>query len=148
MEIVVDTLTNVQANSLSWIIQTEDPPPRELLESLTSLQITLLPGRLTESEMSGAFAKVDLICLPYDVEMYRLNASALAYRAADNLTAVATFKGSAFGNEIEKFGIGLVVEDLNALKDGLSKFDTVSCRTQIFEYNKVRLQSNRDLLTW
>ena len=148
VEIIARTLADVEPNSISWIIQTEDPPARELLEYSIVTQVTLLPGRLTEIEMSKAFSSVDLVCLPYNVESYKLNASALAYRAADNLTAVATFRGSAFANEIEKFGIGLVVDDLHDLIHGMCRFDTMRTRARIVEYNKIRLQSNRDLLTW
>ena len=82
------------------------------------------------------------------MKSYKLNASALAYRAADNLTAVATFKGSAFANEVEKFGIGLVVDDLKTLINEMIKFDVESYRNRIVEYNKIRIQSNRDLITW
>ena len=148
VEIITRTLANAEAGSLSWIIQSEEPPPGELLELSTRLQVKLLPGRLSESEMSQAFTKVDLVCLPYNVKSYGLNASALAYRAADNLTAVATFKGSAFANEIEKFGIGLVADDLESLISGMIKFDVKSCRDRIVEYNEVRIQSNRNLITW
>ena len=148
VEIITRTLANAEARSLSWIIQTEQPPPRDLLELSTKLQVKLLPGRLSESEMSQAFTNIDLVCLPYNVKSYKLNASALAYRAADNLTAVATFKGSAFANEVEKFGIGLVVDDLKTLINEMIKFDVESYRNRIVEYNKIRIQSNRDLITW
>ena len=148
VEIISKTLANAEANSVSWIIQTEDPPPRELLELSTKSQVKLLPGRLSESEMSWAFINIDVVCLPYNVESYKLNASALAYRAADNLTAVATFKGSAFANEIEIFGIGLVASDLDALISEMSNFDTESSRARIAEYNNVRAQSNRHLIAW
>jgi hypothetical protein len=148
IEITTRTLANAEANSLSWIIQTEEPPPGELLELSTRLQVKLLPGRLSESEMSRAFTNVDLVCLPYNVESYKLNASALAYRAADNLTAVATFEGSAFANEIDKFGIGIVADDLEALISEMIKFDSESFKARIVEYNKVRIQSNRNLITW
>ena len=148
VKIISKTLADTESESLSWIIQTEDPPPSELLELSTRLQVKLLPGRLSESEMSLAFNNIDLVCLPYNVESYKLNASALAYRAADNLTAVATFKGSAFANEVEKFGIGLVADDLEDLISEMIKFDAKSCRARIAEYNKVRITSNRNLLTW
>ena len=146
--IITKTLAIAETNSLSWIIQTEDPPPKELLELSTRPQIKLLPGRLSESEMSKAFTNVDLVCLPYSTESYKSNASALAYRAADNLTAVATLRGSAFANEIEKFRIGLVVDNLEDLISGMSAFDTEGCRARIIEYNRVRFQSNLDLITW
>ncbi len=148
VEIISKTLANDEANSLSWIIQTEDPPPNELLELSTRLQVKLLPGRLSESEMSWAFKNIDLVCLPYNVESYKLNASALAYRAADNLTAVATFKGSAFANEVEYFGIGLVASDMDALISDISNFNTESSRERILEYNKIRTQTNRNLISW
>ena len=148
VEIISKTLANAEADSLSWIIQTEDPPPSELLELSTRLQVKLLPGRFSESEMSWAFTNIDLVCLPYNIESYTLNASALAYRAADNLTAVATFKGSAFANEVENFGIGLVANDMETLINDISNFDTESSRDRIIEYNEIRTQSNRNLITW
>jgi len=98
--------------------------------------------------MSWAFTNIDLVCLPYNIESYTLNASALAYRAADNLTAVATFKGSAFANEVENFGIGLVANDMETLINDISNFDTESSRDRIIEYNEIRTQSNRNLITW
>lgn len=148
VEIITRTLANSEAKSLSWIIQTEEPPPDYLLELSNRLNVKLLPGRLNESEMSQAFINVDLVCLPYSVDSYKMNASALAYRAADNLTAVATFKGSAFANEIEKFGIGLVANDLDSLISEMTKFDVQSCRASILEYNKIRINCNRNLINW
>lgn len=148
VEIINGTLNNAKPNQLSWVIQTEDPPPTEISEISASHNVTILPGRLSELEMSKAFARLDLICLPYNVGSYTLNASALAYRAADNLTAVATFRGSAFANEIQKFEIGLVVNDLEDMIIEMSKFDTESSKARIIEYNQVRLISNMNLITW
>jgi hypothetical protein len=148
VEIISKTLLNSKASSVSWIIQTDNPPPFELLEFSTNPLVKLLVGRQSELEISEAFTQINLICLPYNVDSYKLSASALAYRAADNLTAVATFRGSAFANEIERYGIGLVVEDLEGLIRGMSEFDTEESKTKIVEYNRVRVQSNLNLITW
>lgn len=148
VEIISKTLVNSKATTVSWIIQTDNPPPSELLEFSTNPLVKLLVGRQSEFEISKAFTQINLICLPYNVESYKLGASALAYRAADNLTAVATFRGSAFANEIERFGIGLVVDDLEGLIRGMSEFDTEKSKTKIIEYNRVRVQSNLNLITW
>jgi hypothetical protein len=148
VEIISKTLVNSKSATVSWIIQTDNPPPSELLEFSTNPLVKLLVGRQSELEISEAFTQINLICLPYNVDSYKLGASALAYRAADNLTAVATFRGSAFANEIEKFGIGLVVDDLEGLIRGMSEFDTEKTKTKIIEYNRVRVQSNLNLITW
>ncbi len=147
-EIVSKTLANSKSGQLSWIIQTENPPAEEFLELSSSSSVELLPGRISEIDISSAFNRIDLICLPYNVETYTLNASALAYRAADNLTAVATFRGSAFANEIEKFSVGLVCDDLEDLITRMSEFDSEQTKRNITEYNRIRIQSNSILLTW
>jgi hypothetical protein len=148
VEIISRTLVNSKTATVSWIIQTDNPPPSELLEFSTNPLVKLLAGRQSELEISDAFTQISLICLPYNVDSYKLGASALAYRAADNLTAVATFRGSAFANEIERFGIGLVVDDLEGLIRGMAEFDTESSKTKIAEYNRIRHQSNLHLITW
>lgn len=148
VEIISKTLVNTKNTQLSWIIQTDNPPPAELSVFSMNPNVKLLIGRQSESEISEAFSQLDLICLPYNVESYKLGASALAYRAADNLITVATFRGSAFAHEIEKFGIGLVVDDLEGMISQMSEFKPESTKAQILEYNRVRLQSNLQLITW
>ncbi len=141
-ELVKTTLDNQQERSICWVIQTEEQPPTELLTIARRLPIKLLPGRLSEYDLTVAFSEVDVVCLPYDANTYKFNASALAYRAADNFTAVATFRGSAFAREIEEFGIGIVAEDLHELCELMSNFDTGSLHENIRNYNQMRKTKN------
>ncbi len=141
-ELVKATLQKPGKQNICWLIQTEKTPPLELLAMAETLPIKLLPGRLSEHELDVAFSDVDVVCLPYDVKTYKFNASALAYRAADNLTAVATFRGSAFAREIDEFGIGIVAEDLEKLAYMMSKLDPNSLLENMRSYNQMRKTKN------
>jgi hypothetical protein len=148
LKIIIGTSANFSSKSLRWVVQTENPSPSELTEIAIQSDVTLLPGRLSEVEMSDAFSKIHLICLPYNIDSYKLNASALAYRAADNLTAVATLRGSAFGNEIEKFKLGIVADDLADLISKMSNFDIDATKLYIAKYNLLRHEANLRFLSW
>jgi hypothetical protein len=64
VEIISKTLVNSKAASVSWIIQTDNPPPLELLEFSTNPLVKLLVGRQSELEISKAVTQINLICLP------------------------------------------------------------------------------------
>lgn len=146
-ELVEQSFKMSKVSKLRWIIQTEAVVPPELIILSNKYDLVLLPGRLSENEMSDALAKADIICLPYNKDSYLRNASALAYRAADNFTAVATFRGTAFANEIEKFGIGIVADTTFDLVSRMTtKFETRTWTENIIAYNLLRKNANLKLL--
>lgn len=145
-KIVTDTFKNSIFQKLSWIIQTLPNPSQEIISLSKIYNIKLLFGRLSEVDLSYAFSKLDLVCLPYDVETYSENASALAYRAADNMVVVATLKGSAFAREILKYNIGIVAENLEDLISKLNKFTKEDYTKKIISYNLMREKANLEML--
>ena len=146
-ELVEQSFKMRKISKLRWIIQTETTVPPELIFLSNKYDLLLLPGRLNENEMSDALAKAHLICLPYNKDSYLKNASALAYRAADNFTAVATFRGTAFANEIEKYGIGIVADTTFDLVARMTaQFEARAWSEKIIAYNLIRKNANLKLL--
>lgn len=146
---LITEVEELNTNSgISWLIQTEPSVPKELLLLAAKYDINFLPGKLTEAEMTNAFQNVDLICLPYNVESYLENASALAYRAADNLVAVATLSGSAFAREIAEYQIGTSSNNIKNLAANVVEMlsQMTSYREKILSYNEYRNQCTMNIL--
>ena len=146
VKIVTDTLKNSIYQKLSWIIQTLPNPSQEIISLSRTHNVKLLFGRLSEVDISHAFSKLDLVCLPYETSSYAENASALAYRAADNMVVVATLKGSAFAREIRQYNIGIVAENLEDLISNLNKFEKEDYAENIRIYNLMREKTNLEML--
>lgn len=147
--LVERSFSSVKNSRICWLIQTEEQVPIALYRLSLKFDIELLPGKLSEENLSNAFRKTDLICLPYDVEIYAKNASALAYRAADNLVPVVTFNGSAFANEIARYGIGLIADSTESFVSSLLEFEYNSdWINKINLYNSERKLANMKLLNF
>ena len=148
-DIVDGVTTRIGDKKVSWIIQVTNDAPRELIELSKNEEVSLLFGRISEDELNSSLYLVDLICLPYDVGTYKLNASALAYRAADNLTLVATLTGSAFANEISENKIGIVENNIDDLIRAIKSFDFTNLEylDRIDAYNKMRINSNLKIIS-
>ena len=147
---IVEGVSNlIGKKRVCWIIQTTKIPPRELEELSNSSHVSLLHGKISEADMNSALSRVDLICLPYVVETYKLNASALAYRAADNLALVATLRGSAFAREVSENGIGIVENTVEDLINSINDFDftDLSYLENLSIYNKMRIDSNMKIIS-
>jgi hypothetical protein len=146
VKIVTDTFKNSIYQKLSWIIQTLPNPSQEIISLSEIYNVKLLFGRLNEVDISYAFSKLDCVCLPYEISSYAENASALAYRAADNMVVVATLKGSAFAREIRQYDIGIVAENLEDLISKLNQFEKEDYAENIRSYNLMREKTNLEML--
>jgi glycosyltransferase involved in cell wall biosynthesis len=110
-----------------------------------SVDTKILTGKISAQSMIDALSKSSLICLPYDVIAFKYNSSAMMYQAADFLVPILTFSGSAFAEEVEQFGCGLVANSEEELISKLIKLDFELINTWIdgcIKYNDFRNKSN------
>ena len=100
-------------------------------------------------EMMKALERSNIICLPYDINAFKFNASAMMYQASDFLVPTLTFDGSAFADDVKSFGNGIVVKNraemikvLNTLNSDKIQLWIGGCK----RYNEYRNQSNNVFL--
>ena len=147
MDIVEGTSYPGGDAQIIWTIQCVENPEVSFLERAARHNVNLLFGRISEKEMKFELSKIDVICLPYKVESYLHSASALAYRAADNLITVVTMSGTAFANEISEYGIGYCVAGYDQFASVLKEIDNNDLpRDNLIAYNLMRKFVNLELL--
>ena len=139
---------NSHTSALTWLVQygnSEDP----LLDKIRNHNVKFYFGRLSVQKLEELISYSSILCLPYDIEKYRFNASAMAYEAADFLKPVITLSGTAFASEVEKFGIGIVCRDIDDLIQRLRQItlqEVGKLRKNIPGYNDFRKNSNLKFL--
>lgn len=131
-----------------WVIQRNSISMPMNRRVSTSSSIHFVSDPLPESEFAQLLSKIDIMCLPYDVMKYQKNASALAYRSFDNSIPVITFKGSAFGAEISRFGIGIEIETVQDCSGAIQRIldDWSLYQENILAYNRFRMKQNTRLI--
>jgi glycosyltransferase involved in cell wall biosynthesis len=113
----------------------------------------IFEGKISSQSMDNALLTTTLMCLPYDAEAFKYNASAMMYQSTDYLVPVLTFAGCAFAEEVEKFECGLVAIDQNDMITKISNLDLNLINNWIEgckKYNDYRNKSNYiflDILT-
>jgi glycosyltransferase involved in cell wall biosynthesis len=113
---------------------------RKALEKMEQFKhsIILISPDQKEQDLEAIMRKVDICVLPYNPVFYKLQSSAIVYRAADLGIPVIAKKGVAFADEILKYGIGEVYESASefpfAVKNVLSELKVCA----ISEYNRKR----------
>jgi glycosyltransferase involved in cell wall biosynthesis len=146
IDVVPEVIKRVypKRKDMSWLVQAKDAIDSTNLEIFdTSIEVHL--GRIESKLMEDLVRKSTLLCLPYSIEKYLLNASAMAYEAADFLKPILTFAGTAFADETLEHGIGIVVENLEEMIHTLIRFDLSSIpqfQENIRRYNQYRNDAN------
>ena len=144
-EIVVETL-KLSDSGISWIVQVNENTQdifRSVKANEGSLKVEI--GFMNDDKMFEYLTQASLACLPYNIDYYQYNSSAFAYLCADYSVAVATFSGSAFAKEIDKFGIGITARTLGEISHKINDFfelKNAPFMNNISEYNTYRKESN------
>jgi glycosyltransferase involved in cell wall biosynthesis len=149
LDIVRQVELHNSTNDLRWIIHIASTNDRIYSELNHLGNIKFLEGKISTQEMEAALISSSVLVLPYDVEKYSMNASAMAYRAADSEIPVLTFFGSAFSDDIKKYGLGWLAIDDRELINFISILtlkDVESCKKNLRLYNKVRTDENLQFL--
>jgi hypothetical protein len=96
-----------------------------------------------------ALANTDILCLPYDINAFKIRASAMHYKASDYLKPVITFSGTQFAEDISEFKSGFVASDIDKFCEALINLNS----SQIYDwkkgcrdYNLTRNKINLDFL--
>jgi hypothetical protein len=115
---------------------------------LANPHVSLLPGELSDKDLTQYISSCDLIILPYEPDSYALAASAILYHAADLHVPVMCPEGVGFAEEIKKYNVGLVYRDFRVYSDfpatiekilGIKKLDFI-------RYNEARDSNNKIFL--
>jgi len=130
---------------ISWQIQLFEND--QLIPELIELDVNtkILEGKISSNSMNEALLRSSLICLPYDINSFKYNSSAMMYQSTDHLVPILTFSGSAFAEEVEKFNCGLVAIDREDLINKITRLDLDLINTWITgckQYNDYRSKSN------
>ena len=130
---------------ISWQIQLIEND--QLIPELIELDVStkILEGKISSNSMNEALLRSSLICLPYDINSFKYNSSAMMYQSTDHLVPILTFSGSAFAEEVEKFNCGLVAIDREDLINKITILDLDLINTWITgckQYNDYRSKSN------
>jgi len=128
-----------------WQVQLyqDDPLIQELNE--LNLSVKILEGKISSELMIDSLKNSTLICLPYDVDAFKYNSSAMMYESTDYLVPVITFCGSAFATDVDDFSCGVTVKDQDEMINMMINMDssllndwTKGCSS----YNSYRNKSN------
>jgi glycosyltransferase involved in cell wall biosynthesis len=108
-------------------------------------KIKFLRGKLDDHDMNIALKKSAVICLPYSISAFAINASAMMYHALDFSIPIITFRGSAFAKEVDDFGCGVTVSDvaqMSAIISHLTLAQISKWQNGCNDYNQFRNFSN------
>lgn len=140
-------------SNFEFIVQEAAYPWREYSQAFEKLtdnpQVTLLPGELSDTQLTEYIASCNLIVLPYDPDSYALAASAILYHAADSHIPVMCPKGVGFAEEIEKFNVGIVYENLSAFSEFQVTLERLLKipQSNFIHYNEARDINNKSFLS-
>lgn len=150
-EHVLPIIKNVSLNNpqFKWQVQVRENDLLKTDLKNINAEIKILIGKISSETMINALLQTDVICLPYDSEKFRYNASAMMYQSADYLVPILTFSGSAFAPEIDEFGFGIVAEDEIDLVAKIKSLDVKVIKKWIDgcrQYNQYRNTTNYNFL--
>lgn len=132
-----------------WQVHLYDEDPLESDLYKLNLEIFIVNGKIDNKVMKSLLHKTSVLCLPYDVEAFRLHASAMLYQSMDYLKPVFSFDGTSFSKDILKFNLGAVAKTSNELCDQLVDIDIKKVNSWVEgckAYNKYRNLSNKKFL--
>ncbi len=132
-----------------WQVHLYDEDPFENDLHKLNLEMLIVKGKIDSEVMESLLKQTSVLCLPYNIEAFRVHASAMLYQSMDYLKPVAGFDGTSFSKDILKFNLGAVAKNSNELCDQLINIDiekvnswVEGCKT----YNMYRNESNKKFL--
>ena len=139
LEYIVKKASENKDKNIKWIIQSKNYDLRD------SKNIRYIKGYISDDLMDSIISDVDCLCLPYQPEFYKMNASAMAYRILDLKKTLITLEGSAFANELKKFDSAIVVKTIPEFASELYNLNThilEQFKHNIENYNRYRYTCN------
>lgn len=114
-----------------------------------NLEIEILEGKISQPRLEEALSVSSVICLPYNIEAFKFNSSAMMYNASDYLVPILTFEGSAFAKDVIEFSCGLALKDRLDLISVLNSINLATIQLWLSgckSYNQFRNQTNLEFL--
>ncbi len=81
--------------------------------------VDLLPAQIDEAEMISRYQAASVVLLPYEKDVYRFRGSAAMMESVCFGRPVIALEGSAFCDQIEYYGLGKVVQTVDAMVDAI-----------------------------
>lgn len=108
---------------IEFIVQ-PDIQNTEYLEKLKKLNIVnFTEPRLEQDEMDSYIKSCDILALPYDKDVYELRGSAMLFEGIEFGVPSISHKNNAFANDMKKFELGIVVEDIEDIPSEIMKYN-------------------------
>jgi glycosyltransferase involved in cell wall biosynthesis len=139
----------IQNPDYVWQVHLYEDDRLDRYFDFASVEVIKYRGKITPMEMVKALEVSSLICLPYDTNAFKFNASAMMYQASDFLVPTITFDGSAFADDVKTFGNGIAVKNRDEMIKVLNSLNTRELQLWIEgckRYNKYRNSSNNVFL--
>ena len=108
-----------------------------------------MEGKISQPRLEEALSVSSVICLPYNIEAFKFNSSAMMYNASDYLVPILTFEGSAFAKDVIEFSCGLALKDRLDLISVLNSINLATIQLWLSgckSYNQFRNQTNLEFL--
>jgi hypothetical protein len=128
-----------------WQVHLYDEDPLENDLRKLNLEMVIVKGKIDSEAMKSLLKKTSVLCLPYNVEAFKMHASAMLYQAMDYLKPVLSFDGTSFSQDILEFNSGAVAKTSIELCDLLINVDTEQVNSWVegcIAYNVYRTSSN------
>lgn len=110
--------------------------------------VNLKPGILSDKKLLEYLSISNVNLLPYYQDVYEFRGSAMLYEACDFLVPTIAPAGTGFGEDVEKYDLGLTFVEFAEIPKLLVKLLSTppdKFRRNIQKYNEARLKSLKDI---
>ena len=132
-----------------WQVHLYDEDPLEIDLHKLNLEMLIVKGKIDSEVMKSLLKKTSVLCLPYNIEAFRLHTSAMLYQSMDYLKPVLSFDGTSFSKDILEFNLGAVAKTRNELCELIINIDAKQLNSWIEgckTYNLYRNSVNKKFL--
>ena len=107
--------------------------------------VTLLPSKLTATQLASMYDDADLVLLPYAKDVYEYRGSAVLIEAICAGRPVIAFEGSAFVDQMRFFGAGDVCANEDEMADLIMAYSKMPPKQRFTNARQARKRFERDL---
>jgi hypothetical protein len=111
---------------------------------MSTRDVELLPGNLTDNEIQNSLSSASIQLLPYFRDVYELRGSAMLFDGCDVGVPVIAPAGTGFAYEVTKYKLGLTFSDFDQIPhliNNLTADEIAAFRANIETFNQIRNQT-------